>query len=157
MNKAFILLSTLLSLFLFSCSTRYGMLTIATTKNVNINMQEFEKIAEGVTGESKKPIIIVIPTGTPSIEDAIEDALRKGKGEIMQNVVIYYKWFYIPYIYGEYKFEVRGDVFRIKQKSSSSLNDKIIHDAQKAYDVTLTSDGVIVKEIKSISEICINN
>lgn len=157
MNKAFILLSTLLSLFLFSCSTRYGMLTIATTKNVNINMQEFEKIAEGVTGESKKPIIIVIPTGTPSIEDAIEDALRKSKGEIMQNVVIYYKWFYIPYIYGEYKFEVRGDVFRIKQKSSSSLNDKIIHDAQKAYDVTLTSDGVIVKEIKSISEICMNN
>lgn len=143
----------MLSLLHFGCSYRYGMLTIASTKNVTINMQEFEKIADGVTGESKKPIIIIIPTGEPSIEDAIEDALSKAKGELMQNVVIYYKWYYIPYIYGEYKFEVKGDVYRLKQKGSSSLDENALQKAEKVYDVLLSGKNVVVREITSLSQV----
>ncbi len=79
-------------------------------------MQEFEKIADGVIGKNTKPVIIIIPSGNPSIEDAIENALMKFNGDLMQNVVIYYKWFYIPYIYGEYTFEVKRDVYKLKQK-----------------------------------------
>ena len=43
-------------LMLFSCSTRYGALTVATTKKVDINRDNFELVEEGVTGENTKPI-----------------------------------------------------------------------------------------------------
>ena len=111
----------LLTALLFSgCSTRYGNLTVASTKNINVNMQEYELAEEGVTGTSMKPIIIFIPLGMPTIEDAIDNALEAGEGELMQNVVIYYKWFWIPYIYGQSKFEAKGDVYRLKKSAPSA-------------------------------------
>ena len=135
-------------LVVVSCTTRYGALTVATTKNIDINMAEFEKVGDAVTGKNTKPIIIIIPTGTPSIEDAIDDALAKGGGDIMQNVVIYYKWFYIPYIYGEYSFVVKGDVWKLKSKSSGMLDHEQINNASKVYQATFNGEKVTLNEIK---------
>ena len=98
---------------LCGCTTLYGQLTVGSTKNIDINNKKFELVEEGVTGEDSKAIIIIIPTGDPSIEDAMDDALSKAGGQIMQNVDIYYKWFYIPYIFGKFSFIIEGDVYRV--------------------------------------------
>lgn len=150
--KYLILLIGLLLIF-NGCSTRYGMLTIATTKNVNINMQEFEKVADGVTGNSTKHIIIIIPTGNPTIEDALEDALKKTKGDLMQNVVIYYKWWYIPYVFGEFKFEIKGDVYRVKQKSTGLLDESKLQEAYKVFDLQVKANTLNLVEVDSITDI----
>ncbi len=127
---------------MISCTQRYGALTVATTKNISINMAEFEKVADGVTGKNTKPIYIIIPTGTPSIEDAIDAALTEYGGDLMQNVVIYYKWFYIPYVYGEYTFEVKGDVWKLKNQDRGSIDLNTLKQAPTVLEVL--EDGRIL-------------
>ena len=57
MKKAKLLLIGILGiLFIVGCSTRYGALTVATTKNIDINMAQFEKVQDGVTGKSTKSL-----------------------------------------------------------------------------------------------------
>jgi len=151
MKKAKLLLIGILGiLFIVGCSTRYGALTVATTKNIDINMAQFEKVQDGVTGKSTKPIIIFIPTGTPSIEDAIDAALQEVGGDIMQNVVIYYKWFYIPYVYGEYTFEVKGDVWKLKNTDTGSIDSKVIDSAEQIYSVSTEDGELTVKKIEDV-------
>ncbi len=115
MNRKVILLLTVVVLVVVmcGCTTLYGQLTVASTKNIDINNKEFELVEEGVTGEDSRPIIIIVPAGDPSIEDAMDAALSKAGGQIMQNVDIYYKWWYIPYIWGKITFVVEGDVYRL--------------------------------------------
>ncbi len=152
-TRTLLLISLFLLIFLMSviygCSTRYGALTVATTKNIDINMREFEKVEEGVVGESKKPIIIIIPTGNPSIEDAIDEALQKAGGDIMQNVVIYYKWFYFPWVYGYYKFEIKGDVWKLKEKSTSMLTENKLKDAQLVLKAVSRDGNIELIEVES--------
>ena len=121
-NKAsiFIILIVII-LILTGCSYRLGDLTIASTKNVNIG-EKYVRISRDVVGKDTKPIIIVIPTGYPSIEEAIDAALRTKDGELMTNLVIYYKWWYIPYIYGEYVYEVKGDALAGLNKNDLAID-----------------------------------
>jgi len=152
MKKLKTIMLTLVSLMLLTgCSTRYGALTVATTKNIDINMATFEKVQEGVTGKSTKPIILIIPTGTPSIEDAIDAALKEVGGDIMQNVVIYYKWFYIPYIYGEYTFEVQGDVWKMKS-DNTGIDEESLEDALKVFKVVPENESFTVIELENKDE-----
>ncbi len=151
MSKTKMLIICVLGVLLItSCSTRYGALTVATTKNININMAEFVKVQDGVTGKSTKSIIIFIPTGTPSIEDAIDAALQEVGGDIMQNVVIYYKWFYIPYIYGENTFEVKGDVWKLKNTDTGSIDSKLIDRAELIYSISSDDGELTVTKIDDI-------
>ncbi|OIO61749.1 MAG: hypothetical protein AUJ47_09000 [Candidatus Marinimicrobia bacterium CG1_02_48_14] len=109
---------------------------MATTKNIQMDNVRLELVKENVSGKSTKPIVLIIPTGTPSIEDAIDAALEANGGDLLQNVVIYYKWFYIPYIYGENTFDVKGDVWKVVDIST-----------QSAPTSSLDSQGKIFKNI----------
>jgi len=129
-------LIALTGILLTGCSTRYGTLTMATTKNIQMDNVRLELVKENVSGKSTKPIVLIIPTGTPSIEDAIDAALEANGGDLLQNVVIYYKWFYIPYIYGENTFDVKGDVWKVVDIST-----------QSAPTSSLDSQGKIFKNI----------
>ena len=85
------------SLFIFGCSQRLGDFSIMSTKNVDIGAN-YVKVEKNVQGKDMKPIYVVFPTGYPSIESAIDDALKKvNDSVIMTDVVLTYRYFYIPY------------------------------------------------------------
>ena len=61
-------------------------------------------------------IIVFIPTkGNVTLEAAIDDALRKGQGDVMTDAVVHYWTWYIPYIYGQTGWEVVGDVVKTRR------------------------------------------
>ena len=97
------------------CSVRHGDFTLITNKNVgNVNMNEAEKVGQ-IEGVSKKPIIIIFPTGTPHLEDAVDDALKKADADYLTDAVVHYQWYYIPYIYGEYKWKIEGTAWKVRK------------------------------------------
>ena len=66
-------------------------------------------------GEEVTHIIILFPTGgPPTLEGAIDNALRKGKGDVMTDAVVHSWSWYIPYIYSQRGWSVRGDVVRTR-------------------------------------------
>jgi len=74
--------------------------------------------------------------------------LQEAGGDIMQNVVIYYKWYYIPYIYGEYTFEVKGDVWKLKNRNTSSLDTDMLEKAEKVYRISSSNGNLSATEIQ---------
>ncbi|MBL7192102.1 hypothetical protein ISS30_10445 [bacterium] len=131
--KNIIVLLIMAAILFAGCSYRLGDLTIASTKNVNIG-DKYVVVAKDVQGKNSKPIIICIPMGHPNFEDAIDDALSKADGDLMTNVVIHYSWYYIPYIYGEYIYKVKGDVWK-KESGGMGQLQKDIQNAEKIYEV----------------------
>ena len=51
----------------------------------------------------------IIPTGEPNAKEAIDRAIQKQPGAVgLLDGVIYKHGWYIPYIYGQFSFEVEG-------------------------------------------------
>ena len=71
---------------------------------------------KGVVGTSTKFRFLFIPFGFPHLEDAIDDALDKGDGDIMIDVVVHKKswWFLI----GLSSLEAKGTVVRTRGANS---------------------------------------
>gem|GEM_PF-2028592 len=90
------------------CATRILDFTVISTKNVDIPGTRGVK----VEGEDMKSIVIIFPTGQPSIKEAVDRALEKGDGDVLLDGVIYMKQWYIPYIYGEMGYVVDGTAMR---------------------------------------------
>lgn len=100
------------------CGTRHGDFTVLSSKLIRLSDFELEKVnrVKGVEGKSTAQIIFVIPTaGDPSLEDAIDEALEKGNGDVMTDAVIYSWGWYIPYIYGSFGWRVKGDVIKTRK------------------------------------------
>lgn len=94
------------------CHQRLGDFTFLATKNIdlsNLNM-EVDPDASLVKGEDSRAIIFVYPLGVPSVEEAVDRAVESGRGTALGDAVVYYDWWYVPYIVGEMKFSVRGKV-----------------------------------------------
>lgn len=109
--KKIALITALTAVTMSSCVTRITDFTVLSTKNVNLNKMGQYKKGPRVTGEDKKMIICVIPTGTPDVKEAIDNAIEAHpKGVALTNGVVHSKSFYIPYIYGEFSYVVEGDV-----------------------------------------------
>lgn len=94
----------LAALPLSGCVQRLMDFTVISTKNVEIPGVRGEK----VEGEDTKSIVIIIPTGQPSIKAAVDNALDKGHGDVLLDAVISMENWYIPYIYGQSSFIVEG-------------------------------------------------
>ena len=98
-------------LFSSGCSTVLGDFTLLTSKNVNLNdfsTEEAEKSAEMVYGEDCGHIICIFPTGVPNLKEAVDRALESKDAYMLTNARLKYTFFYIPYIYGQMKYEVKG-------------------------------------------------
>lgn len=109
----------LVSIILISgCVKKIAELSVVGTKKFDLSMQEFEKVGENITGESITPIIFIIPAGkSPTIDEAVQNALQKAKGDIMTDATVYNNFWYIPYIYGQTIIEVKGTVWKLKNKN----------------------------------------
>ena len=112
MKKLVIASSIIISVFLSGCTQRIADLTYVSTKN--ITQEELATSTsdnERVIGEDSSHIIVFIPTGQPSAEEALDRAIEKKKGGIaLKNATIHSSWFYIPYIYGKSTITVEGEV-----------------------------------------------
>ncbi|MBD3223283.1 MAG: hypothetical protein GF313_01025 [Caldithrix sp.] len=103
-----ILMSALI--LLMSCSTRVMDFTLISSKNVELSkFPTYERGFERVEGKDTKQIIIIIPTGNPDGKEAIDRAIESTPGAVaLVDGVLTYKWFYIPYIYGEATYVIEG-------------------------------------------------
>ena len=106
-------------LFCFAgCTVYHGHFTVASNKVFRLSQFEMEKAnrTKAVEGESVQHIVILFPIGTqPTIEGALDDAMQKGNGDVMTDVSIKSWGFYIPYIYGQAGWSVKGDVVKTRK------------------------------------------
>ncbi len=100
------------------CLIHHGNFTVASTKVFRLSDFELEKAnrVKGVEGRDVAHIICVIPTkGNVTLKEAMDRALEEGNGDIMTDVDIDFWNFYIPYIYGQMGFYVKGDVVKTRK------------------------------------------
>jgi len=105
-------------IILSGCSVRHGDFTVVSNKLVRLSEFELEKAdrVRGIEGKDVQHIIIFIPTGgPPTIEGAIDNAMEQGGGDVMTDAVIEAWGFYIPYIYGQVGWSVKGDVVKTRK------------------------------------------
>lgn len=85
-----------------------------STKNINLEKTDIDSLPQrkNVIGEDKKGIIIFIPTGRPTIQAAVNDALEKGNGDLLIDASLDCEgwWF----IFGEIGYKIKGTVVNTK-------------------------------------------
>jgi predicted small secreted protein len=119
MKSVIVALICLSSLILSSCVTRHGDFSVLSNKIVRLSEFELDKAdrTKNVVGKDVMHIICFIPTkGNISLEEALDNALEKGDGDVMTDAVIKSYGFYIPYIYGQMGWVVKGDVVKTRNK-----------------------------------------
>jgi len=98
------------------CTTRLGDMTLVSTRLVSLDRVDVSTLPHGerVTGKSSKPVFLFIPLGFPNLLDAIDEALEKGNGDLMVDVVIRAEgwWFLV----GQNGLTVTGTVVNTKGK-----------------------------------------
>lgn len=103
-----------LALMLSACTVTHGSFTVMSNKIVDIKNFDLGK-SERIKGENMEHIIIFIPTGVPSITNALNDAFDKTDTDIMTDVTLKSWYWYIPYIYGNAGWEVSGDAIKTRR------------------------------------------
>ncbi len=101
------------------CSVRHGDFTVLSNKLIRMSDFEVAKAdrAKGIEGEDVQHIIFLFPVGSaPTLEGALDDALERGGGDLMTDAVASTYWFWIPYIYGQAAWKVKGDVVKTRMK-----------------------------------------
>lgn len=128
MKKVTALMIIFSFLVLIGCATRLADFTIISTKNIDLSRgADFKRGSSRVQGEDKISIIIFIPTGTPNIKQAIDNAIQSVPGAVaLLDGVITYKFWWIPYIFGETTYIVEGTPLIDPKLLSSKLPSNYI-------------------------------
>lgn len=114
MKMRFILMGFSCIFFVSGCSTRIAALNMVSTKNVSLKKINLERLhGKKVVGVSSKPIFIIIPLGLPTLQEAVDDALEKGRGDLMLDAVVYDRSYW--FILGVSKIVVKGTVVNTKE------------------------------------------
>lgn len=141
------ILLSLTALFLITgCSYRVMDFTLISSKNVELSkFPDYKRVDNRVEGEDTKSIIIIFPTGRPDGKEAIDKAIESTPGAVaLVDGVLTYKYFYIPYIYGESTYVVEGTpLIDPSLASAEELN------SMKEYSVCLLNkDGELEKTVQ---------
>jgi hypothetical protein len=90
------------------CATRLGDFTVLSTKNVDVTGL---KPGDRFSGEDCVGYLFaMIPLGDVNWKNAMDQALERGKGDVMVDVVLTAKGWMIPYIFGQQCIEIEGTV-----------------------------------------------
>lgn len=97
-----------LLLSLVGCTTRLVDFTMISTKNFDLSQaQNFERARTRVQGKDEAMIIIIIPTGYPSIKEAVDRAIESVPGAVaLVDGVLYQQAFWL--IIGTSSYIVEG-------------------------------------------------
>jgi hypothetical protein len=106
------------ALSISGCVYRIADLTLVSTRNVDISrFNSAVKVKDRVIGEDKKLLIVAFPTGAPNLKEAIDRAIQSYPECVaLSDAVLYERFFYIPYIYGEFGYKVEGHPILLKSK-----------------------------------------
>lgn len=101
---------SLVGLICNGCTTRMVDFTAISTKNVDWSKAAmFNRAPRRVEGKDTAHIIIFIPTGIPNMKEAIDRAIESQPGGVaLVDGVVYSKFWWIPYIYGQSSYVVEG-------------------------------------------------
>lgn len=115
MKKILMLFVLMSSLICSACTTRIAGLTVISDRNIrtkDVKVSELPK-TKNVVGESKKFVFLFIPFGTPTLKEALDDALNKADGDLMIDASLYTTswWFLI----GQTGLELRGTVVNTQE------------------------------------------
>ncbi len=106
MKKA--LLATIFAtLFVSGCTVRVADMTVASTKNYNINASKFVK-GKRVIGEDNYPVII-FPTGIPNMKTAMDHAIQQDGCAVGLTDVVMSQLNH-SFLFGMIGFRVEGDL-----------------------------------------------
>lgn len=109
MKKLFIIL--LLLLALNGCSVKLGHFNTITTKKVDF-AKKHTKSNKKYIGKDVVDMYVIFPTKWhPDIDMAVSNALKNTDSVYMTDTTITYKYWFIPYIYGKFWYEVEGYVW----------------------------------------------
>jgi hypothetical protein len=98
------------AVILAGCTTRLVDFTVISTKNIEWNRaNEYRRLSDRVEGEDLVHWIIIIPTGVPSLEEAVDEAIESVPGAVaLLDGVLLSKFWWIPYVYGQQSYIVEG-------------------------------------------------
>ncbi len=108
----FLLMSAFL--LLAGCSTRIADLSIVVPQNTRITQQNLSSTStqHNITGVDERPMLLLFPLGFPTFENAVNDTLKKGDGNLLINVhVTSTSDWYI--LYGVNRIVVNADVVKL--------------------------------------------
>ena len=108
MIKKYLFISLII---LSGCSQNIANFTLVSTESTNLD-NEYESIGQ-IEGVDIAYIIVVIPTGTPRIDEAVKNALLTNNADYITNTVIKIESFYFPYIGGYSRYKVKGEGWRM--------------------------------------------
>lgn len=94
-------------LLLSGCTVRVADLTVASTKNYNLNSAKFTH-GKRVTAEDKYPVIIV-PTGIPNVKTAIDRAIEQDRCAVGLTDMVVTQLNH-AFIFGEIGIRVEGNL-----------------------------------------------
>lgn len=130
-----------------SCSQNLFNFTIVSTKSIDLEkLSSLEKSSKKTIGEDKTGIIIFIPTHTTKIDQAISNTIDGIPGCVaLLDGVVYSKFWWIPYIYGEQKYVV---------EATPLIDPSLAEDSQvlPKYGIVHLDKKGNFESIKSISE-----
>ena len=140
-----LVLLSITAIIFSSCSHRVLDFTLISSKNVDLTKgATFEKGKQRVEGVDMVHWIICIPTGTVNIKEALDRAIESTPGCVaLLDGVIYTKFWWIPYIYGQQSALIEGTPLIDPSLAYNS------NDMPKYGKIEMNKNG----EIKSIEEI----
>jgi hypothetical protein len=68
----------------------------------------------------------------PTLEKAVTKALERGRGDVLVNATIERVAWYVPILYGEYGWVVRGDVVRLRSRHADRFDTPLEPDAAES-------------------------
>lgn len=110
-------LSIISLMMLSACTVNHGNFTVLSNKIVSVNdfdIGSSERV-RNVEGEDMAHMIIFFPTGNPKLEEALNDAFRHSDTDVMTDVTVKSWAWWIPYVYGNMGWSVKGDAIRTRK------------------------------------------
>jgi len=90
------------------CTTRLGDFTVLSTKNVDVSGL---KPGDRFSGEDcANFLFMMIPLGQINWKNAMDQALERGKGDVMVDIVLTQTGWVIPYLWAQQCIVIEGTV-----------------------------------------------
>ncbi len=104
------------------CTIRQADLTAISTRSVNLDRVDLDSLPRKgrVEGRTSKWMILGIPLGIPHLEDAVDDALTEGQGDLLTDAVVYQSGWSVIF-FGQSTISVEGEVVSTRDRQGGGL------------------------------------
>ena len=141
----------ILTICLTGCSQNMGTFTIISTRPIDWTRTPHWEISNQVVkGQDLAHVIIIIPTKLScSISGAVNNALRQIPGAVaMVNATVHYRFFYIPFIYGQEGYIVRGRIIYDSDFTNQMAMSYYFHSEDGLVFTELTNEQIISLQLE---------